>query len=299
MTVVDLGANTFHLLVGRVRPQGGVEKSYSLKRLVRLGAGALARRWIDEAAWQRGMLAVAELVDCAVALSSLPMRVLGTSVLREAENGAAFASEITARFGITVEILDGAEEARLVYLGARCDADDRRSRAAVFDLGGGSLQIAVGEGDRLIRRESLPLGVLRLRGIDVAERVRSVAGEALAAVHALRPAEVVLAAGTARLVGRLAGGVTRLAADQAADLARLLATLDSPALLALGVPAGRLDTIAPGAAAIAELLAVLGVPSARIAAGGLREGCVVATESIGKQCRLATGVEAVQRRASL
>jgi exopolyphosphatase / guanosine-5'-triphosphate,3'-diphosphate pyrophosphatase len=276
-TVLDLGSNTFHILRAAVGPGGAVQRRWSDKRLVRLGAGALATGWIDDAAWQRALCAVDELLDGAQRSGCTPpaaITAVATSVLREAGNGSALLGELARRFGLQARLLPPAEEARLAYLGARADGH-AIDRAVVLDLGGGSLQIAVGDRRQLLRVDSLPLGVLRLRGTDVAAHVRAVAGPALAAVAALRPDDVVFAAGTARLLGRLGGESGRLTRARAADLARLLATLDPGALLELGVPPGRLDTVGPGAVAVAEVMALLGASSARIAGGGLREGLVV------------------------
>jgi exopolyphosphatase/guanosine-5'-triphosphate,3'-diphosphate pyrophosphatase len=277
-TVLDLGSNTFHILRAAVGPGGAVQRRWSDKRLVRLGAGALATGWIDDAAWQRALCAVDELLDGALRTGGTPpaaITAVATSVLREAGNGSAFIAELARRFGLQARLLPPAEEARLVYMGARADGDLGVDRAVVLDLGGGSLQIAVGDRNRLQGVDSLPLGVLRLRGIDAAAHVHAVAGPALAAVVALRPDDVVFAAGTARLLGRLGGEAGRLTRARAADLARLLVTLDPGALLELGVPPGRLDTVGPGAVAVAEVMALLGASSARIAGGGLREGLVV------------------------
>ena len=86
---------------------------------------------------------------------------VATSAVREARNRRDFIVEIRPRFGIDVRVISGDEEARLSYAGARARLGGEIGRATLFDLGGGSLEVIVGDGPRVLRTASAPLGVLR------------------------------------------------------------------------------------------------------------------------------------------
>src|SRR6185369_15807354 len=90
-------------------------------------------------------------------------RAVATSAVREARNRDQFIKRAREECGLEVAILPGREEARLCYIGALSGpAAAEPGRVAQFDLGGGSLEIAVGEGDRILHTASTRVGALRL-----------------------------------------------------------------------------------------------------------------------------------------
>ena len=299
VAVLDLGSNTFHLLVAQVDAAGRVERLDGAKRVVRLGAGLLAGGVLEESAWDRGLGAVGALLERAARTSGCRVVAVATSAVREAADGGAFVEAIERRHGVRVEVLDSDDEARLVYAGARSALPPDAGRIAVIDVGGGSVELAVGdvtadgaagEADECLYTASRPLGVLRLlhacipgggpmrydRVLAVVSRVRAGLAGPAAAVRDLAPREVVLTAGTARAIGRLVApdceGPRFLGRDEAVRLAAHLAQLSPAARQALGVEEARADTIAVGALAIATLIELLGVDRVRISDRALREG---------------------------
>jgi exopolyphosphatase/guanosine-5'-triphosphate,3'-diphosphate pyrophosphatase len=150
VAVLDLGSNTFHLLLAQVDSQGGIHKLGSFKRTLRLGAEIPPGAAISEDPWQRAMDAIEELLSLGRPFECSTVAV-ATSVFR-----------VRTRFGISVDLLTGAEEGRLSYLGAMSEMPRMHGPVAVIDVGGGSIQMTVGEGDRCRFAASLPLGVLRL-----------------------------------------------------------------------------------------------------------------------------------------
>ena len=324
LAVLDLGSNTFHLLLAQVDPSGGITRLASCKRTLRLGAEVPIGGVIAHSQWQRAMRAIDEILSQG---RPFDCRTLGvaTSVFRDAANGRAFVESVRMRFGVPVELLTGAEEARLSYLGAMSELPPRQGPVAVIDVGGGSIQLTVGEGERCVLATSLPFGVLRLcdaagartsdaRGVarDIAEILRREAKQFADAVAALRPASVVFASGTARTIASLPlldayeqtpsprradspqGPLmaTRVSRAALAGLGSALIGLDADALTGLGVPPDRHATTGPGAIALQTLMELIGVEEATVATRALREGVIVRALSAAREARPVASADA-------
>jgi exopolyphosphatase/guanosine-5'-triphosphate,3'-diphosphate pyrophosphatase len=283
--VVDLGSNTFHALVADVDAFGVRNVVFDRSAPVRIGAHALPAGHIPDAAYARALAAVGDLVARARTRARDHFRVIATGVFRDADNGAAFLADASARHEIAIELLDGRDEARLTWTGVSAELAGSHGRLAVIDLGGGSLECAAGSDDVTVSN-SLPLGVLHLRELpaaDIADMARAAAGDAIRALVEPRPDTIALTSGTARSLLALArrlGLVSRVqryvGTRTFAELARRLPWLAPEALEALGVAAHRHDTIAAGAVALTAVLDLLGRPVVYVARSGLREGTLVA-----------------------
>ncbi|HVR19379.1 MAG TPA: hypothetical protein VMS65_06780, partial [Polyangiaceae bacterium] len=247
---LDLGSNSFGLLVGRVRSRSRVEKIASRKESLRIGEVVAAHGKLPEAQFERALEVVRDLSDTAREEGAESVVAIGTSALRDAANGAEFVRAAAERFGLAARIASGTEEGRLVYRGARSALDDVPGRALVLDLGGGSAELAVGDGHACLAVESLPLGFLRvareleldttLNGAGVARvaaHVRHVAEPVLGRLVALTPRAFVLSGGTARTLARVAKalGVRELSGVGLRRLASHLAVRDPSHLAVLGV----------------------------------------------------------------
>src|SRR4051812_45306636 len=162
---LDLGSNSFHLLVARLNRRGRLEKVVGRKATIRLEQAVAASGRIPPETFARALEAVGELLGVAREYGAEDVVVAGTSALREAENGTAFGLAVRARFGVGVEILSGEDEGRLVYEGARSRMSELPERVGVIDLGGGSAEVAVGDGESCGYARSLPLGFLRLERV--------------------------------------------------------------------------------------------------------------------------------------
>jgi exopolyphosphatase/pppGpp-phosphohydrolase len=167
VAVLDLGANSFHLLVGGLTEDGSLTVRARSKHMVRLGS-AMGRAGngpavLGEEAAARGHAAIRSLVQLARLHS--PVRALGvaTSIFREAANAAVFLRAVHEEHAIPIEVLTGDAEARLTYLGAVGGLPAGLGVTAVVEVGGGSVQIAVGTETDCRLTASLPLGVVRLR----------------------------------------------------------------------------------------------------------------------------------------
>jgi exopolyphosphatase / guanosine-5'-triphosphate,3'-diphosphate pyrophosphatase len=163
---IDVGSNSIRLLVADVSPDPAVDLVTVVRagEHCRLGRGLHSTGLIEAAAAERAAGLVLEFVRRAQNLGARPPLIGATAALREALNGAEVAERIAARCGLTVRILSGGEEARLVYeavvLGLGSPA--RNSSCLVFDLGGGSTEVVSGVGPHPGRWQSLPFGAVSL-----------------------------------------------------------------------------------------------------------------------------------------
>jgi len=286
---LDLGSNSFSLLVGRARGRR-IEKRATQKVSLRIGDVVARHGALPEPAFENALAVARDLADKAREEGAICLAAVGTSALRDAQNGAEFVRAAAERFGLTVELVSGDEEARLAYSGALSALDGARERALVLDLGGGSAEVAVGDGDECLAVESLPLGFLRvgrelelaspLNAADVARiaaYVRNVAEPALGRVSALEPRAFVLSGGTARTLGRVATtlGVPSLGSAGLRRLASHLSGRDPSHLAVLGVEASRSQVFGVAIVVLATLVELMAAPSVRVSPGGLREGIVL------------------------
>jgi exopolyphosphatase/guanosine-5'-triphosphate,3'-diphosphate pyrophosphatase len=160
--VLDIGSNTGHLLV--VDAHGGAAPlpAYSLKQPLRLAehldeAGEVSQAGIDALTeFTADALRVAEDKGCEDILG------FATSAVRDAGNSDTVLEHVQQRTGVVVEVLSGEDEARLTFLAVRRWFGWSAGRLAVFDIGGGSLEIAGGADEAPDVAWSLPLGAARL-----------------------------------------------------------------------------------------------------------------------------------------
>src|SRR5215831_11146020 len=135
IAAIDIGTNSIHMIVVRVRPDLSFEVIDREKEMVRLGAGGLDGRSLTAAA---------------------------TSAIREADNGGDFIAEVAKRTGIQIRVISGTEEARLIHMAAVYGVHMGGSPAVVIDIGGGSIEVTLGTASHLTHARSFKLGVIRL-----------------------------------------------------------------------------------------------------------------------------------------
>jgi len=130
--------------------------------VTRLGEGVDARGALGEAPRQRVLAALEEYARAIREHGAERTTAVMTSAVRDASNGEAFARTVRERFGFDARILDGEEEARLTYLGATTGRDTAPADPLlVIDIGGGSTELVVGEGDEVAFHVSTQVGVVR------------------------------------------------------------------------------------------------------------------------------------------
>jgi exopolyphosphatase/guanosine-5'-triphosphate,3'-diphosphate pyrophosphatase len=161
LAAIDIGTNSVHMIVVRVRPDLSFEIVDREKEMVRLGAGGLDGRQLTETAMEAALQALSKFHRLAESHQVDEVLAAATSATREAKNGPAFLAAIQRETGIRARVISGTEEARLIHLAAVYGVDIKRGRAVVIDIGGGSVEITAG-GERPQMARSFKTGVIRL-----------------------------------------------------------------------------------------------------------------------------------------
>jgi exopolyphosphatase / guanosine-5'-triphosphate,3'-diphosphate pyrophosphatase len=159
VAVVDIGTNSTRLLVADVE-DGTVSELERRSTVTRLGRGVDTSRQLSADAIEDVSQTVGEYISIYEPLEPDVVTAVATSAVRDAENSGAFLAELRERFALNARMLDGAEEARLTYLGATADRAPADG-TLVVDIGGGSTELVVGSGPEVSFYASLQAGTVR------------------------------------------------------------------------------------------------------------------------------------------
>lgn len=165
LAAVDLGSNSFRLMIGRVSPDvdgDRIEPFDGLKRTVRLAAGLRGDGSLDAAAQTRGIEALARFGERIGSFAPHAVRAVATNTLRIARNAEHFLATAEAALGFPIEVISGHEEARLIYLGAAHALPRDGLPRLVVDIGGGSTECIVGIDHEARVLESAGVGCVAL-----------------------------------------------------------------------------------------------------------------------------------------
>ncbi len=163
LAVIDMGTNTFHLLIAEVTSKDGLVPLTSAKQMTRLGEGFSVEKRIRKAAGERSIAALLHFRSVLARFAVDDLSVTGTSAVREAVNRDAFLAEVQRCTGFEVRVLSGEEEAQCSFTGIRSVMGDRASWPMVtVDIGGGSTELVLAQEDKVVWLASLSLGVVRL-----------------------------------------------------------------------------------------------------------------------------------------
>lgn len=164
--IIDLGTNTFQLLVAtRGNISEPMQVICQLQRPVQLGLGAMETRVLQADAMDRALIALTEFKEVAIAngCNIDQIHAIGTSILRRAVNTQQFVAEVRQRLGIEIQVISGIEEADLIYHGIYHSLPQPWNPISlVMDIGGGSVEFILFEGRKIVFKNSLELGGLRL-----------------------------------------------------------------------------------------------------------------------------------------
>lgn len=292
VAAVDLGSHSFHMLVA-IANTTTFSVIDRLREPVRLAAGLDADGVIDKDARKRALECLARFGQRLRGLPAANVRTVGTNTLRQAANAEEFMRDAEEALGHPIEVISGAEEARLIYAGVVHGLSPRQTGRLVADIGGGSTEIIAGHFTEPNLMESLPLGCVMLtehffpRG-----RLGEKAWRA-ALVHAeleIGPyAEAFRHQGWQQAIG--SSGTVRaiqkvIAAQGWADyvitreglrrLGGVLSTAKSASRLKLEGLSERRRLVFPGGVAIlSALFEVLGIDAMEVSDAALREGLLL------------------------
>ncbi len=165
LAIIDLGTNTFHLLIAEIDEREDFRIVEKFKEPVELGEGGLDSGKISDAAFERGLQAMRRLQLVISSRQITEIRAFATSAIRSASNGKDLMAAIKLETGIDAKIINGNEEASLIFEGVRNgvllppDQD-----VLVIDIGGGSVEFIVTRDGKPQLLRSLDLGAARLLG---------------------------------------------------------------------------------------------------------------------------------------
>lgn len=303
LAALDLGSNSFHLLVADTRPGGRIKRVTTKKLTIRLGEPVARTGKLGEEGFARATAAFAELVAVADGEGADRIVAVATEALRVAEDGQAFRDQVLADHGIPIQLITGLDEGALSLAGMASALNlGPEEQVLGLDLGGGSFEIALGGTGGLVAATSLPLGGAKLVDrISDPPRLHEQAALHHHAMDLLAPeAARILAertgegplmaigtAGTIRDLGRLGlamggGGALEkvrgmmVSRDQLERAYARLCSVDVHDRMDLeGVSAKRADLLPGAGVAVLAAMEAFGLPALTLCDWGLREGVLL------------------------
>lgn len=162
LAVIDIGTNSIHMVLAEILPDASFKILDRFKDMTRLGNGVFATRRLSDEAMARALEVLKTLVTLARNKGFERIVAVATSAVREAQNGGDFVALIMEQTGLRVRVISGMEEARLIFLGVKNSIALPEGPTLVVDIGGGSVELIVGNREGLIHGKSLKLGAIRL-----------------------------------------------------------------------------------------------------------------------------------------
>lgn len=307
LAVLDLGSTSFHLLVADVSSAGSLIPVDRERIMLRLGAAIVSDGSIPDAVSKRVVRAAKVLGETADRAGAEELLPIATSAVRDAANAAAVTKRLAKALDTPVRVLSGSEEAALTFraLGQRGSLGPGRSLA--IDLGGGSLELALGNDSELHWETTLRLGVARLGreltrrdplsasdAMRVSDRVRDELALPVEHLRSEGPFRAVATGGTIRALGRRAlarreekraplSEVT-LRLDEIREMRDELLTVSKTKRQNMaGIQRKRADLLPVGSVILTTLCDCLGIHELSVSDWGLREGVLLeAAESRGR-----------------
>jgi len=300
LAVLDLGSTSFHLLVADLGADGSLERVTRRREMLRLGALVTEGGEIPRPVEERVVATAVELQREAEEAGASELIAVATAAFRSARNGERVARRLATALGCPVRVLTGQEEARAIFSAFRRRAALGSRPVLGADLGGGSLELAIGNAGGVSAELTLPLGAARLQSEfqkpdplpasavrELRSRISEVLAPALVRLRASRVSDHIAAGGTARALARVLiareknppdSGIRNLVIARAAlsNLTeQLLASSHAERLTMPGMDPRRADLLPIGAAVLDGLLRDLGARSLSICDWGLREGILL------------------------
>ncbi|ODP96880.1 exopolyphosphatase [Salinivibrio sp. SS2] len=294
IAAVDLGSNSFHMVVARVVGQG-LQIISRHKQRVRLAAGLDKKQRLSDEAIQRGVDCLAMFAERLNGIEIDNVRIAATHTLRQAKNAHEFIERANQVFPYPIEIIAGEEEARLIYLGVS-HTQQNLGRRLVIDIGGGSTELVIGEDFQPLLVNSkrmgcvsynerfFPQGALSEKQFLAAQTATQQKLESLASQYRKAGWQVALgASGTIKAIREVVIGlgdedgiITRKRLDNVIE--KLLKFKHSDSIDLPGLTEDRQPVFAAGVAILSGVLDALKIDELRFSDGALREGLLYEME---------------------
>ncbi len=292
IAAVDLGSNSFHLIVAEVHGTD-IRVIDRLREMLRFGSGLDADSRIMRDASKRALDCLRRFGQRLQTLNPRQVRVVATNTLRKARNAEAFLRRAEAALGHPIEVISGVEEARLIYQGVTSSLAKDDERRLVVDVGGGSTELIIGKGTTPRVLESLAMGCVAMTDAyfptSIVSRTRF-REAVLAARRQLEPVQAALrrdgwqrtigASGTIRAVenvirelGWRREGITPECLRRLSE--RLVRRRRTGYFMLPGLATERAPVFAGGVAVLTAVFEALGLEHMEVAGGALREGVLL------------------------
>ncbi|QXV67425.1 exopolyphosphatase [Mucilaginibacter sp. 21P] len=161
VAVMDLGTNTFHLLIGEKLGDNFLEVARETVP-VKLGEGGINRGIIIPAAFERGLIAMQNFKRLIDETGVNELKAIATSALRNATNGQDFIATVRQQTGIVIDVITGEQEAAYIYQGIDASGVLTEDNALIVDIGGGSVEFIIANCDEVLWKQSFEIGAARL-----------------------------------------------------------------------------------------------------------------------------------------
>ncbi len=155
--VIDLGTNTFHLLIVEQQADGTLVELCRERCYVKLADDGIET--ISEAAFERGIQALRQYQNAIQKYEVKQVQAFGTAALRTASNGQQFVATALEQTGISIQLISGAEEARLIHQGVLQAVPLPKAQVLIMDIGGGSVEFIIADQEKVVWAKSFPIGV--------------------------------------------------------------------------------------------------------------------------------------------
>jgi exopolyphosphatase / guanosine-5'-triphosphate,3'-diphosphate pyrophosphatase len=163
IAILDLGTNTFNLLIVDTSDAKRLSIIHSSKQPVKLGKGGINRKILTDDAINRGLLAIDNHLQTIRTFQGVEkIYAFATSAIREAKNGHQFIQSIKDKYDIYVHIIPGEREAELIYKGVRLSMPIGKEPVLILDIGGGSNEFIIADNRKIYWKQSYNLGMARL-----------------------------------------------------------------------------------------------------------------------------------------
>ena len=154
---IDLGSNTFHILIAEKISDGEFKKIHQQREYVYLGRDGVEH--INESSYKLGMETLSLFAELMKTHAVVDYRMTGTATLRNADNGQQFLLEVKEKFNLDIEIIDGMEEASLIYKGVCAYLPKPFGKYLIMDIGGGSVEFIYFDQEKMHYSESFQIGI--------------------------------------------------------------------------------------------------------------------------------------------
>ena len=305
IVALDLGSNSFHLVVARALSEKSFEVLLKEKSMIRLGDVVSKLGYIDEAHAKAVVDAIRSFRALAESLGASELVALATSAFRDAENSSEIVDLIEDETGVSVSVISGAREAELIFKAVSSSVSFHDQVVMCADLGGGSLELVVGTQNELLWSQSFNLGVGRLTarflsdtnhlGVKEVQKMRRHVRQVLAPVRAqaerYSPVELIGSSGSLLNLVRIGvlaehpdldpgalGDLNQATVKRSTlrSTGKAILKSDTATRLSIrGLDPKRVDIIPAAAIVLDELLQIFGFKAITVSEWALREGIIL------------------------